>query len=360
MSERVLLEVHAHTKESSRCGWLPAREVISALHAAGYGAAVITDHYLHGERTDAASREQFLEGYRQAREAGEALRMVVLPGIEIRFKDKIEDYLVYGMEAQEILDLPDDVCEQGLRAFHSLSQQKGWLVYQAHPFRPKMLPANPSDIDGIEIFNGNPRHDSQNRLAAAFATRHTLRTIAGTDVHRKGDVGAVGLLVPREALTPRGFADWLRATPHPRIRHQEPPVNGIRYVAGAIPGERMLEALYADAGWTSYTEAMRESVQGIQASLRVVSAFDDTALVGFARAVGDGHTVVLVQDILVLGAYQGRGIGKALMRRLLAPFDSVRQVIMLGDDSPRTREFCRACGLAPFAGFECAGYLRLR
>ncbi len=360
MSDRVLLEAHAHTKEVSPCGWLLSEPLIAELDAAGYGAVVITDHFVPGRYTSQEARETFLDGYRAAKRAGEARGIVVLPGMEIRFKDKNEDFLVYGMTEEDILSLPDDVCDSFVRAFHNLARERGWLVYQAHPFRPKMLPANPSDIDGIEIFNGNPRHNSQNRLATKFATLHGLHTIVGSDIHRSGDTGVTGLLVPREALTPEAFAAWLRSTPHPRAAYQEQPRDGIRYVTGAIPGEGMLRALYADAGWTSYTDGMEQSLDGIRSSLRVVTAWDDTTLIGMARAVGDGHTILYVQDILVLGAFQRRGIGRGLMHRLLKPFPDVRQIVLITDDGAQTRGFYKACGFENIAEYGCAGYIRIK
>ena len=360
MSERVLLEVHAHTSESSPCAELTAAELVAALHAAGYGAAVITDHYLPGCCASRPAREAFLAGYRAARRAGEALGMIILPGLEIRFKGHSEEYLVYGLEEEDILSLPDDACENGLYDFHCLAREKGWMLYQAHPFRPGQLPANPAFIDGMETFNGNPRHNSQNRLPAAFATRHNLRALAGTDVHRRGDAGVAGLLAPRDALTPRGLAQWLRATPHPRVQWQEAPVDGIRYLHGAIPGKAMLEALYRDAGWMAYASDIPGALRGLRGSLRVVTAWDDTALVGMARAIGDGETIVFVQDILVLGAYRRRGIGRALMRRLLDPFPAVRQIVLICEDTADTRGFYRACGFESLASLGCAGYVQFR
>lgn len=354
------MEAHAHTKEVSRCGWLFANEIIEALAKKQYGAVVITDHYLPGEREDRKAREAFLEGFHKAKEAGAAASVTVLPGMEIRFKDKREDYLVYGIEEEEILDLPDDICNENIRKFHDFAKEKSWMVYQAHPFRSKMLPANPSEIDGMEIFNGNPRHNSQNRLSSGFATRHSLRTIAGSDIHRAGDVGTVGLWVPKDSLTPKGFAAWLRDTPHPRIQYQEQPVDGIRYLTEAIPGRQMLEALYGDAGWTSYLDSMDKSLAGIRNSLRVVTAWDDTSLVGMARAVGDAHTVLYVQDVLVLGAYQRRGIGRALMQRLIRPYLGVRQVVLITDDTMETRKFYRSCGFEDIKDLGCVGYIRLK
>lgn len=360
MSERVLLEAHAHTKEVSPCGRIPAAMLIDALASHGYGAVVITDHYEPGTRQAAGARDAFLDGWRTARAAGEEKGVVVLPGMEIRFKDRPEDYLVYGMEEADFAALPDNACEAGLSEFHVLARERGWLVYQAHPFRPKQLPANPAFLEGMEVFNGNPRHESQNRMAGKYAMLHNLRTIAGSDVHRPGDVGIVGLLVPRDVLTPKGFSKWLSATPHPRIEYQETPVDGIRYVCGAIPGQKMLEALYTDAGWTSYTQNMEESLAGISSSPRIVTAWDDTSLVGMARAITDEHTILLVQDILVLGAYRRRGIGRELTRRLLMPYRNIRQTLLITDSIPQTRAFCAACGFETLDAYQCTGYIRLK
>lgn len=41
-------------------------------------------------------------------------------------------------------------------------------------------------------------------------------------------------------------------------------------------------------------------------------------LVGYARAAGDGALVATVHDVAVLPELRGRGLGRALLRRLLA------------------------------------------
>ena len=357
---RIKLEAHAHTKEVSECGWLSAEVLVKKLVGQGYGAVVITDHFLPGERNTREAREAFLDGWRAAKETGDKLGITVLPGMEIRFKDRPEDYLVYGMEEADFADLPDDACEMGLNGFFEVAQAHGWRIYQAHPFRKGHMPAHTAFIHGMETFNGNPRHNSQNRMAAKFATLHNLSTVAGSDAHRPGDVGIVGLSVPQDALTPKGFVEWLAATPHPRIQYQESPINGIRYTVGPVPSESMLDELYGGAGWTSYTSAMEESVKGIENSARLVTAWDDTTLVGLARCITDGYTILYVQDILVLGTYQRRGIGRELMRHLLMPYRNIRQTVLITDDNPQTRSFYKACGFENINEYKCVGFLRLK
>lgn len=36
---------------------------------------------------------------------------------------------------------------------------------QAHPFRNGLKIVDPKHLDGIETYNGNPRHDSRNEIA---------------------------------------------------------------------------------------------------------------------------------------------------------------------------------------------------
>lgn len=53
-------------------------------------------------------------------------------------------------------------------------------------------------------------------------------------------------------------------------------------------------------------------------SLCVLGAYDGDNLVGVVRAVGDGASVLFVQDLLVLPKYQRQGIGTRLLKTLLA------------------------------------------
>ena len=73
-------------------------------------------------------------------------------------------------------------------------------------------------------------------------------------------------------------------------------------------------------------EALR---RGFAGSLLTLAARENGTLVGLLRAVGDGCTVVLVQDLLVRPDHQRRGIGTALMQAALERFRSVRQVQLL-------------------------------
>lgn len=102
--------------------------------------------------------------------------------------------------------------------------------------------------------------------------------------------------------------------------------------------------LYKSVGWSMYTRDPARLERALTHSLTVLSAYEGKQLVGLIRAVGDGETILFIQDLLVLPEYQRRGIGKQLIEALLARFPEVRQRVLLTDDDPKTRSFYKAAG----------------
>ena len=84
--------------------------------------------------------------------------------------------------------------------------------------------------------------------------------------------------------------------------------------------------LYASVGWTAYTDDPAALERGFRHSLLVLAAWEDGERAGLIRAVGDGATIVFIQDILVAPERQRRGIGTALLRAVLERFNGVRQI----------------------------------
>ena len=71
---------------------------------------------------------------------------------------------------------------------------------------------------------------------------------------------------------------------------------------GAYAADEVLR-LYEAVGWTNYTrrpEMLRRAVEG---SLLVLEARHNGRLVGLVRAVGDGASILYIQDLLVLPEY---------------------------------------------------------
>lgn len=102
--------------------------------------------------------------------------------------------------------------------------------------------------------------------------------------------------------------------------------------------------LYHKSGWTSYTDDMSKLMDGISNSLDVITAWQDNDLVGLIRVVGDGSTIMYVQDILVLPEYKRKGIGSTLFKIVIDKYSSVRQKVLITEDSEETRRFYEANG----------------
>lgn len=102
--------------------------------------------------------------------------------------------------------------------------------------------------------------------------------------------------------------------------------------------------LYTQVGWTAYTEDMPALERGYKNSLLVLAAYENGELLGIVRVVGDGTTIVLVQDILVYPARQRQGIGTALLKAVLERYKNVRQIQLVTDNTPKTVAFYKSLG----------------
>lgn len=116
--------------------------------------------------------------------------------------------------------------------------------------------------------------------------------------------------------------------------------------------------LYASAGWMAYTEDMASLKKGFENALLTLAAYEGGKLLGLIRTVGDGYTIVLIQDLLVLPQYQRKGIGTALVQAVLQCFQHVRQIHLVTDDAPETTAFYKALGFREFKALGCCGFSR--
>ena len=126
-----------------------------------------------------------------------------------------------------------------------------------------------------------------------------------------------------------------------------------------IYNETEILRLYASVGWTAYTERPDVLRKGFENSLLILAAYEDDQLMGILRAVGDGHTIVFVQDILVFPEYQRKGIGTALLQTVLDRYSYVRQIELATDDTPKTLAFYRSMGFRELSAFGCCGFMRM-
>lgn len=110
-----------------------------------------------------------------------------------------------------------------------------------------------------------------------------------------------------------------------------------------------IRRLYSEVGWTAYTENMPALEQGYKNSMTVLAAYEDDELLGIIRTVGDGFTIVFIQDILVFPEKQRQGIGTALLKAVLDRFPNVRQIELATDNTPKTVAFYKSLGFSEFS-----------
>ena len=125
-----------------------------------------------------------------------------------------------------------------------------------------------------------------------------------------------------------------------------------------IPSIEDIMPLYEDVGWTAYTQDKDTLERAINNSLKVWTVWDNKKLVGLARVVGDGYTIIYIQDILVLEEYQRKGIGRNLLKAILDEYKFVRQVVLMTDDTEKTISFYESIGLKKVSDYGIVAFMR--
>ena len=206
---RFKTELHAHTAETSNCGKVPAAELVETYIREGYSTVVITDHlsthtyfkYDYKSMSWDEKIDVFMLGYNAALKAAKG-RINVLLGMEICFDstDSRNDYLVFGI-TEEFLRKNRELIDESIKSFSEIARKNGLLVFQAHPFRVGMTLTDAKYLDGIEVYNGSVRHDSNNEIAEIWADKYGLRKSSGSDYHRVLDEARGGIITDTEIKT---------------------------------------------------------------------------------------------------------------------------------------------------------------
>ena len=132
----------------------------------------------------------------------------------------------------------------------------------------------------------------------------------------------------------------------------------IRYVENPVVTLEEVLPLYEAVGWTNYTTNPTMLKNALEHSLFLISARDEEGkLIGFLRAVGDGYSIVYIQDIIVLPEYHRQGIGTQLLRQTLEYFNEVYQIILTTDSELKTIAFYEANGFTALSKYGCTSFM---
>lgn len=217
-------EIHAHTKNTSWCGDIDAKDLVEKYKEAGYSGIVITDHYspmtFHISEffNKRKAIDHFLEGYRKAKEY-ETDDFTVLLGIELRFYATVNDYLIYGVSEEMLYELPFLLSFYIKRASKIL-REKGCLFIQAHPFRKYITRAKPEYLDGVEVFNAKADKEANDNSLKWAEEINTPVMTSGSDCHRESGVGLGGIITTEPIKSNEDLLRILKSGKYELIKNQ--------------------------------------------------------------------------------------------------------------------------------------------
>ncbi|QSX06643.1 GNAT family N-acetyltransferase [Sedimentibacter sp. zth1] len=125
-----------------------------------------------------------------------------------------------------------------------------------------------------------------------------------------------------------------------------------------IPELELLISLYNNVGWTNYTSNPKMLENAYKNSLKIISAWHDEKLVGVIRVVGDGYSIIYIQDLLVLTEYQRNRIGYRLLSAVFEKFDNVYQNVLLTDNMEDKKAFYEKCGFNNSEKYGCVSFVK--
>ena len=211
---RYKTEMHAHALPISRCSEFEPRALAEVYGKVGVDSLVLTNHFTPAF-VDEGSKEDCLAAYaacyeevaKYAREQG----FTAIFSMEIRFRENNNDYLLYGITQKDLPFLYDAVKEgMGIDEFYRAFHRRDAVILQAHPFRSGMEHVDSASLDGIEVFNMHPGHNSRVAIAAKRAREEGLLVSGGTDFHHPGHEGVCLMRTKERMETPRDLVKVLR------------------------------------------------------------------------------------------------------------------------------------------------------
>ena len=132
----------------------------------------------------------------------------------------------------------------------------------------------------------------------------------------------------------------------------------IRYVENPVVTLEEVLPLYEAVGWTNYTQNPTMLKEAYKNSLHILAALNEEGkLLGVLRAVGDGASILFIQDILVTPEYQHQGIGTKLLQLTLEKYKNVYQIQLATDDSTKTVSFYESSGFTSLTSLNCVSFI---
>lgn len=133
----------------------------------------------------------------------------------------------------------------------------------------------------------------------------------------------------------------------------------IHYQKNAKLIQEELIHLYDSVAWSNYSNNAKMLEQSWKHSLLNYVAYDNKKPVGLIRLVGDGYSIIFIQDILVRPEYQRQGIGTHLIQLALREYPNYYQIHLVTDDTEKTKKFYESIGFKALSDLGCIGFTYL-
>lgn len=133
-------------------------------------------------------------------------------------------------------------------------------------------------------------------------------------------------------------------------------MNDIQIRAYEVYNEEEILGLYRSVGWSNYYNNPNMLHNSFYNSLCVLGAYDEEKLVGIIRVVGDGHSIIYIQDILILPEYQHQKIGTNLIIAILEKYKNVYQKILSTDNTEKTINFYESLNFKKLTDINCVSF----
>lgn len=208
------VELHAHSRPASPCSEMSPNMIVERYASLGFDGLVLTNHFVDflvkSENPQEVS-DNYLKDYYETKNQGEKKGIKVYLGMEVRFPENCNDYLVYGIDEGDIKEIFSYLKSDYITFYKAFKNHKN-VILQAHPFRDGMTRQNCDYLDGIEVFNLHPGHNSRIALANKYAGEHPnfIKT-CGTDFHHEGHQGLGATLMRKLPEDSFGIAEILKS-----------------------------------------------------------------------------------------------------------------------------------------------------
>ena len=198
----------------SQCGQMEPKDIIDTYKYSGYSGLVVTEHYspltfgLNSYYKPQRLIDFYLSSYYEMKKY-ETDDFTVMFGMELRHYATGADYLIYGVDP-EWLRQQGNLLAKFEKQIYKMMHAEGYLVFQAHPFRPYILRCNPKYIDGIEVYNGKCDKETNDK-ALKWAQKTGKLMVSGSDFHEGAQLARGGIITDRPIKNNAELLDVLRS-----------------------------------------------------------------------------------------------------------------------------------------------------